>query len=148
MADRIPCDHPTIRTLRGQLERHGGSRLRIRLAGDDAAALPTDEVVRVIVAETTRFSRPTPGPHDGSVIITGVYDSPSVARNPGSGTDRLQPWLRDLGRRAGQSVLVDVVEPGVAYGLREPGEHTVYTGIEGPKPDLASIARALEDEDR
>jgi len=44
----------------------------------------------------------------------------------------------------GQSVLVDVIEPGFKYGLREPGQRAFYDATESPDGNLADIAEQLD----
>jgi hypothetical protein len=75
--------------------------------------------------------------------VAGAYETPDMAR-AGDGTDHLGPWLESTGRSAGSTVLLDAIEPGFAYGLREPGERAIYDAVEKPSDSLASIARDLE----
>ncbi len=70
---------------------------------------------------------------------------PDLARNPGEGENRLSEWFADSNRSFGQSVLIDVVEKGFKYGIREPGSRAVYEATEAPNGNLADIAQQVED---
>ncbi len=145
MADRVQSDHPSVRTVRGTLaETPSGSR--IELPEDDRESFPVDEVVRIVHDGDERFAA-IERALTGETVISGIYDSPRFAREPGSGTDRFPAWVEGHGIRAGGSVLVDVVEPGFLYGLREPGESAVYTAREPPSESLSAIAADLEERD-
>lgn len=154
--DRIASDNPAIETLRTTVARHGGTRKRIELpaatdgnadgdagAADSEAIPPIDEVVRLVIDGTTYHARIEGGFADADPYVAGAYETPDMAR-AGDGTDHLGPWLESTGRSAGSTVLLDAIEPGFAYGLREPGERAIYDAVEKPSDSLASIARDLE----
>lgn len=138
--DRISSENPAVETLRARVARHGARRKRVDLPEE---SLPEGEVVRVVIDGTTYHARIQGGfaddPH-----ISGAYETPEMARES-TGTNRLQEWIDRIERPVGGSVLVDVIEPGFAYGLREPGEEAVYEAVEKPNESLANIARGLED---
>lgn len=138
--DRIASDNPAIETLRATVARHGGTRKRVELPAD---AAPTDEVVRLVLDGTTYHARIEGGFADADPYVAGAYDTPGGARS-GNGSDRLQAWLDSEDRSPGSTVLLDVIEPEFAYGLRKPGEEVVYDAVEKPSDSLASIARDLE----
>lgn len=141
--DRIASDNPAIETIRATVARHGGSRKRIEIPED--ATLPIDEVVRLVIDGATYHARIEGGFADADPYVAGAYDTPGGARSAdGNGPDHLQPWLESTDRSVGSSVLVDVIEPDFAYGLRAPGEETVYDAVEKPDDNLAAIARDLE----
>ncbi len=75
--------------------------------------------------------------------INGAYDNARLARER-TGEDRLEEWRRSTEIDYGRSVLVDVVESGFLYGVREPGERVVYEAVESPDDSLAAIARDLD----
>ncbi|MFB6270406.1 MAG: hypothetical protein ABEH83_10705, partial [Halobacterium sp.] len=81
----------------------------------------------------------------GQPVVRGVYDSPSLARDPGTAPDRLAAWIADNDLDAGRSVHVDVVEPGFKYGVRAPGESATYEAVSSPDDSLADIAASLEE---
>lgn len=140
MTDRVPSD--ALDTVRGTLARRGAtSRLGVRLPDD--ADLPTGEVVRIILDGSERHARFDARP-DGGVTIPGIYDSPSLARDPSGGSDRLREWVEDRTLEAGRTVHLDEIDAGFAYGLRGPGEQTVYDSLESPDDSLASIAENAE----
>ena len=163
MADRISSDHPTVSTIRAKaVATPSGWRVEIPpeavddVSTDDVPAadvstadvptgdIPTDDVVRVVCDDVERFARFDLALDDETTILRAVYDSPSHARSPGEGTDRLGDWLESTGFSDGGSVLLDVIEPGFQYGLRAPGTETVYTAKQPPNDSLASIAEDLE----
>lgn len=139
--DRISSENPAVETLRAQVARHGARRKRLDLP---AEALPEDEPLRFVIEGTTYYAVVQGGfgddPH-----ISGAYETPDMARE-GSGTNHLEEWLKTVDRPVGGSVLVDIIEPEFAYGLREPGEEVVYEAVEKPKDSLANIARNLEEQ--
>ncbi|ADJ16361.1 DUF7112 family protein [Halalkalicoccus jeotgali] len=138
--DRISSENPAVETLRATVARHGARRKRVDLRED---SLPEGEVVRLVIDGTTYHARVEGGFADGP-HLSGAYDTPDMARE-GSGTNRLDEWLDAAERPVGSSVLVDVIEPEFAYGLREPGTEVVYEAVEKPKASLANIARELEE---
>mgnify|MGYP000276436339 CR=1 FL=1 len=145
MADRISSDHASLPTVRATLARSGAlDRPKVDISGDAADRFPAEEVVRVVADETeyrARIESPLTG--DGREI-RGLYETPEFARNPGEGENLLGEWVDSTGVEFGQSVLVDVVEPGFKYGLREPGERAFYDATESPDDSLADIAESLD----
>lgn len=141
MSERVPHDHPSVDTVAGELRRAGGTkRLRVHLPVD---AVPTGEVVRVVLDGTTRRGRFED--RGDEAVLRGVYDTPDEARDPGDAPDRLREWIGDRSLDAGRTVHVDEVDAGFRYGLRGPGESAVYADRGSPDDDLASIARDLTD---
>ena len=143
MTDRLPSDHPSVETVRATLARRGRTRSRLELPADDRFPLTTirlalDGDVFHTCIERTRTS---------GVAIDGAYDNARLARER-DGEDRLEAWRRSSGIDYGRSVLVDVVEAGFLYGVREPGERVVYDAVESPDEGLAAIARDLETDER
>ena len=148
MADRIPSDHSSLTTVRATLVQSGGlDRPKIEVPDtddDDADRFPGNELVRVVAADTEYRARiETPLTGDGREI-RGLYETPTLARNPEEGENRLADWADQTGVEFGQSVLVDVIEAGFKYGLREPGERAFYEATESPDDGLADIAQQLD----
>ncbi|SEO32743.1 hypothetical protein SAMN05216388_101138 [Halorientalis persicus] len=141
MSDRLPSDHDAVETHRASLERVGRTD-RPKVVVPDDAAVPTDEVVRVVIDGRTCHARIETS-LQGDTEITGAYDTPTLARDPGDGENRLQTWVSDADVTVGGSVLLDVVTEGFKYGLRAPGERTVYEATEQPSDSLSSIADEL-----
>lgn len=145
MSQRVPSDHDAIDTYRATLDRVGRTDRRQVLIPEGATdAVPTEEVVRVVIEETTYHSR-VATTLDGTPALTGAYDTPTLARSPGDGTDHLSEWLATTGVAVGDSVVLDVVTPGFMLGLRAPGERAVYEATDPPSDSLSAIARDLED---
>lgn len=144
MTQRVSSD--TTDTVRATVIRSGATdHPCIEIPAEDADAFPTEEVVRFVIDEReyrAKIERPLTG---DELLVRGVYDSPRLARNPGDGENRLVEWFDGSTRDFDQSVLLDVVERGYQYGLREPGDRTVYHAAETPDESLASIAEGTED---
>ncbi|MFC4548841.1 MULTISPECIES: DUF7112 family protein [Halorussus] len=145
MADRISSDNASLTTVRATLVRSGAlDRPKVELPAEHAESFPTDDVVRV-VADDTEYRATVEAPLTGDGReIRGLYDTPRLARNPGEGENRLAEWLEGTNLDFGQSVLVDVVEAGFKYGLREPGQRAVYEATEAPDSSLADIAKDID----
>lgn len=135
----------TVETVTGTVARAGGTRRHeLRLPADAAADFPDGDVVRLVVdgSEYHAQLRHTDG---GEPVIRGAYDSPTLARDPGSATNRLAAWLEDGPLDAGRSVHVDIVEPGFKYGVRAPGESATYAAPSPPDDSLSAIAESLDE---
>jgi len=144
MVDRVASDHPSMRTVDGNLVSHGpGNRPAVELSDPDV--LPTGEVVRLVVDGTERFAEPRSLAGE-TVRISGAFDAPDHARNPADRPNRLLEWLDRAELAIGRTVHVDVVDEGLKYGLRAPGERVVYDAPETPDDSLASIAAQLEED--
>lgn len=142
MADRVAGDHPSVTTLRGELVRRGGTRRpAVELPREDRDALPAEGTVRLVVDGRQR--RAPVGERGGTRAFLGAYDNARQARER-DGPDRLAEWVDDRELAFGRSVLVDVVEPGEAYGLRVPGEDAVYAVGRRPPDALRRIAEDLD----
>ncbi len=141
MSDRLPSDHDAVETHRASLERVGRTD-RPKVVVPDDAAVPTDELVRIVVDDRTYHARiETSLQRDPE--ITGAYDTPTLARDPGDGENRLETWVESADVTVGGSVLLDVVTEGFQYGLRAPGERAVYDATEAPSDSLSAIADEL-----
>ena len=142
MADRVAGDHPSVTTLRGALVRRGGTRRpAVEVPADDRDALPTGGTVRLVVDGRERHA--PVGERGETRAFLGAYDNARLARER-DGRERLARWVEARGIEFGRTVLVDVVEPGDAYGLRTPGEEAVYEVERGPAESLRRIAEDLE----
>ena len=141
MPDRVGSDHPTVTTLRGRLARRGGTRRPAVEVPDAGDALPTEGTVRLVVDGRTRHAPIVE--QGGAPTIVGAYDNARLARER-RGDDRLAAWVAANDVAMGRSVLVDVVEAGAVYGLRLPGETSVYEVERGPADSLRRIAEGLD----
>lgn len=140
MGERVASENPSVRTLRGRLGRRGGTRRpAVELPAEEREQLPADGTVRLVIDGATRFA--PVGDRGETRAFFGAYDNARLARDR-DGTDRLGEWVDERALDFGRSIAVDVVEPGEVYGLRVPGEDTVYE-VEAP-PD-ASLRRIAED---
>lgn len=140
--NRIPSDHASIESVRAQVVRHGGGRGRLEIPN---GVLPdADGMMRVVIDEEIRFGSIVTNAGEEDDWLTGVYDSPRLARS-GSGENALDQWLEDHDRSIGSSVHVDIITHGYAIGLRAPGDRELYPSVESPSSSLDAIARSLED---
>ena len=144
MPDRVAHDHRTVETLDATLGRYGGTRRpEIRLPETDAVSV--GEVIRIVLDGSeyrTQIERRT----NGLPVINGAYETPRLARNPGSAADALQSWVADRDLDFGRTVHVDIVDPNHKIGLRAPGESATYTTTARPDDSLAAIAKDLEEQ--
>ena len=144
MPTRLPSDSETVDTARAELVRLGSARRQgIRLPAAATDALEAGDVIRLVFDDSEYHAAVA---EDGrGLVIHGAYDNKRLARSTGEGDNRLAEWLRDLGRESGNSVAFDTVVDGQQYGLRAPGERTVYTVSRGPRDSLAEIAENLDE---
>ena len=141
MVERVPSDHPSVDTHRGELARSGGTtRPCLRLPDDLAVA--DGDVIRLVVDGDERYAQVRTD-RDGR-FVRGAFHNRAVAGERDAGENHLLAWLDDLGRGPGDSVDLDVVDPGELYGVRAPGERVVYEASRGPDESLASIAEDLD----
>jgi len=141
MAERVTSED--VRTVATVLERYG-STSRPQLRVEEADAVPTGEVVRLVVDGSERRARFVESA-GGDVVLRGAFGSPRLARTPGEGEDYLRSWLDSTDLDFGRTVHLDVVTPEYKYGVRAPGERATYEATERPDSGLAAIARDVED---
>ncbi|TKX74099.1 hypothetical protein EXE46_10740 [Halorubrum sp. GN11_10-6_MGM] len=153
---RVPSDGEDVSSVRVSLARSGGTRRPcVRLPDDDALdgrvesgtcdALGVDagDLIRVAFDGTEYHARVASDSRGR--LLRGAYDNRRLAREGGEGTNRLVEWLDANGREPGEGVVLDVVVSGEQYGLRIPGERTVYDAARGPPSSLADIARDVNE---
>lgn len=139
----VPHDHPSVDTVRASVERRGAG-VRIAIPDAERERFPVDTVVTVVLDGSERHARVESHLTEDRLLLSGAYDTPDLARDPGSDPDRLGEWLADRGREAGDSVLIDVVAAGERYGLRGPRESTTYRDRPARDEGLASIAEDVD----
>lgn len=145
MTDRVPSDHESVATIRATVERVGRTdRRKVIVPAQESDVLPEGDVVRLVFDDATYHAQVATD-FDGVPELTGAFDSPTLARAPGDGDNRLASWLERTAVEDGGSVMLDVVTEDYTYGLREPGERTVYEATEPPSESLSSIARNLDE---
>ncbi|MFB6305121.1 MAG: hypothetical protein ABEH47_08135 [Haloferacaceae archaeon] len=141
--ERVPSDHPSVTSHRARVARYGGTRrpcLRLPEAVDAGDA--EGETIRLVIDGAERHAR-VEADAEGR-LLAGAYDNPRLARER-EGENRLVAWLRDVDRDPGESVALDAVVDDL-YGVRAPGERTVYEATRGPDDSLAAIAERVDDE--
>ena len=142
MPERVPSDHSSVTTLRAHLARSGGTR-RPCLRLPDAAAVEAGDVVRLLLDGVTAHARvdaDTTG-----ALIRGAYDNERLVRSPREGDNRLVGWCDAHGREPDDAVELDELDPGFCYGLRDPGDRTVYDVPARPDESLRDIATSLRE---
>lgn len=152
---RVPSDDGSVASVRVDVVRSGGTRRPcVRLPDDDdldrrvesgscaSLSLAGGDLVRVVIDREEYHARIVADATGR--LIRGAFDSRRLARTPGDGENRLVEWLAERDREPGDSVVLDVVVPGDQYGLRVPGERTVYDARRGPRSSLADIAEDLD----
>ncbi|MFB6097274.1 MAG: hypothetical protein ABEJ74_07795 [Haloferacaceae archaeon] len=142
MPDRVPNDHPSVRTFRAHLARSGGTH-RPCLRLPDEVDLAAGDVIRLVL-DGTQYHAPVSEDAQG-LLVRGAFDNRRLARAAGEGENRLVEWAAAHDRDPGDAVDLDEVQAGYLYGLRVPGERAVYEATERPNQSLADIARDLED---
>lgn len=143
MVERVPNDHPSIHTVRTTVVQTATAR-HLQVPETDHDQVPRDEVVRVVLDGEERFMRPAHRLGSDDLTIAGIFETPSFARTPGEGTNLLASWLEAADVGVGTSVLLDVIEPDFQYGIRTPGESTIYRVADPPSKSLSSIADDLD----
>ncbi|MGZ0748307.1 DUF7112 family protein [Haloparvum sp. AD34] len=152
---RLPSDDPSLASVRVRVARSGGTRRPcVRLPADGELAdrlesssretldVEASDLIRVIIDRDEYHAR-VDADTQGR-LLRGAFDNRRLARTSGEGENRLVEWLTAHGREEGDALLLDVVAPGDAYGLRLPGERTVYDVDAGPRDSLADIARDVD----
>jgi len=131
-----------VETARATVARHGGPRSR-RLRLPDDVAVSAGDLLRVTVDGRDGFGR-VDADAEGE-YLGGVYANRRLARTDDEGEDRLAAWLADAGVDPGESVALDVLDPGHHYGLRQPGDRVVYAVADRRDDSLAGIAERVGD---
>lgn len=141
MTERIPSDHATVDSHRVELGAVGRTG-RAQLPLPDAVDCTAGDPIQLSVGGDRLFAVPESTLGD-DLVVRGAYANRRVARER-SGTDRLSEWLDETGHGPGSTLLLDVVTPGYAFGLREPGTRTVYEATDPPTDSLSDIAESLD----
>ncbi|OSP10620.1 hypothetical protein B9H04_02545 [Halorubrum ezzemoulense DSM 17463] len=152
---RVPSDGEDVSSVRVSLARSGGTRRPcVRLPDDDALdgrvasgacdapGVSQGDLIRVATGRDEYHARVAADSRGR--LLRGAFDNRRLARESGEGTNRLVEWRDANGREPGESVVLDVVVSGELYGLRIPGERTVYDADRGPRSSLADIARDVD----
>ncbi|SFR46811.1 DUF7112 family protein [Halorubrum sodomense] len=156
---RVPSDGEDVSSIRVSLARSGGTRRPcVRLPDDDAldgrvesGADRLDDGLGVSAGDLVRIAFDREEYHarvaadSRGRLLRGAFDNRRLARDAGEGANRLVEWLDANDREPGDSVVLDVVVSGELYGLRIPGDRTVYDANRGPRSSLADIARDVDE---
>ncbi len=153
---RVSSDDESVASVRARIARSGGTRqLCVRLPDDgvvpkrldsgrcNALELSVGDTVRLTIGRETFHARVDRS--GGRRSFHGAFENRRLARTPGEGPNRLREWIADGDGEDGDVVVLDVLVPGEAYGLRRPGDRTVYTVRRGPRSSLSDIAERLDE---
>lgn len=143
MSGAVPSDHPTVDSHRvsvGQVGRTG----RPELVLPDELGVESGDVLYLSLDGEGAYAEVT-ATLDGDRAIRGAFANRRLARAD-EGADRLDAWLDERDLETGETVVLDVLTAGFAYGLREPGARVVYSPPDPPDSSLADIASSLTEE--
>jgi hypothetical protein len=140
VTDAIPSDHPAVDSYRVELSAVG-STTRAQLPLPPELDCEEGDFVRLVVADQQTHTRVVSS-LAGERAIQAAYANKQLARTDG-GTDLLGKWLDSAGFGPGSTLVIDVLTPEYAYGLRVPGERVVYDPVEKPDSSLSDIAESL-----
>jgi hypothetical protein len=140
VTDAIPSDHPAVDSYRVELAAVGSTN-RAQLSLPAELDCAEGDFVRLVVADQQTHAKVV-STLAGERAIRAAYANKRLARTDG-GTDRLREWLDSAGFGPGSTLVLDVLTPGYAYGLRVPGERVVYDPVEKPDSSLSDIAESL-----
>jgi len=141
MPERVPSDHPSVRTYRAEVARSGGTRRPCVRPVESVPDLADGDLIRLVLDGTTYHARVVADAT--GLVFRGAYDNKRLARDPGTAENRLVEWVERSDREIGSAVDLDEIEPGYLYGVREPGERVVYETVRKPDDSLSSIAEKL-----
>lgn len=142
MTDRIPSDHDTVSTHRVSLSSVGRTS-RVQVSLPDGLSCEPFDVVSLSLSGRNYHSQ-LQRAVSGDLVVRGAFDNRRLAKADG-GDNRFQEWVTDAGRGPGDSLELDVLREGFAYGLRVPGERVIYEPPEPQRSSLTDIAESLEE---
>ncbi len=143
MTDRLTSE--AADSHRATLVRSGGG---LGVAVPEPTRLTASDEFRLTIDGTDRHARV--GTRAAGPVVRGAYDTRGDLRRLDDRsttvdlTNRLRLWLDTLDRDPGDSVLLDVVDPGHHYGLRAPGDRAVYVLRSRRDDSLSDIADSLD----
>lgn len=144
MPDAVPSDHDAVESHRISLSSVGRTN-RLQLPLPEELSCGPGDIVSLSLAGDGRFAAVTTT-LGGEPAIRDAFPTRRLARTDGEGTDELASWLDSVGLDAGDTLVLDVLTDGYAYGLREPGTRVVYSPPDQPDSSLAAIARDVTEE--
>ena len=141
MTDRLPSDHPVVDSHRLRLEAVGStSRPQVPLPA--AVSVDAGTFVRLSLGGETETHAEVVSTLRGGRAVRAARANRRLART-GEGANLLGEWLDAGDHGPGDTLVLDVLTEGYAYGLREPGDRIVYAPVEPPDSSLADIAESL-----
>jgi hypothetical protein len=144
VTDRVSSENASVETVRATLASAGATgRPRIAVPEEAAGQFPADDLVTLVLGGKVYHARIDVA-LDDSLEIRGAYDNRRLAR-AADGENRLVEWANEEDVDVGRSVLLDTVVAGERYGVRKPGETTVYEVPETTgNATLDEIAQSLD----
>lgn len=141
MSDSVPSDHPSVDSHRIELAAVGSTG-RPQLLCPSPLDCASGDFVRLTIDGTTTHAAVV-STLAGDTAVREAYANRSLART-GEGRDILGEWLAATDNGPGDTLVLDVLTEGYAYGLREPGQRVVYEPVEEPDSSLVDIAESLD----
>lgn len=142
MTERVSSDHDTVESHRVHLSTVGRTS-RFQLPLPDELSCETGDVVSLSLAGDQAYAE-VETTLDGDPAVRGAFADRNLARSR-NGEDEFDGWLQGTDATAGDPLVLDVLTPGYAYGLRFPGDRVVYVAPEKPDSSLQSIAQDLDE---
>ena len=149
MTDSVPSDHPSLSSHRVNLSPVGHTG-RVQILLPDECTVSDGDVVCLSLAGKNCYSRITTT-LAGERTVRGAFANRRLAREEDEAREdenQFLEWVREAGFDAGDALVFDVITEGHVYGLRPPGERTVYRPPDPPDSSLADIARSLGSDSR
>jgi len=141
VTDRVPSDNPSVDSYGVTLDSVGSTN-RPQLVLPTELCCERGDFVRLVTDED-RAHAEVVSALDGSHAIRAAYSDRAAARH-GDGPDLLGCWLDEHDVGPGDTLVIDVLTEGYAYGLREPGDRVIYEPPRRPDASLSDIAESLE----
>jgi hypothetical protein len=141
VTERVPSDHDTVESHRVHLSTVGRTG-RFQLSLPAELSCETGDVVSLSLAGDQAYAE-VETTLDGEPAVRGAFADRNLARSR-NGANEFDDWLQDAGAAAGDPLVLDVLTPEYAYGLRLPGDRVVYVAPEKPESSLQSIAQNLD----
>lgn len=144
MPDAVPSDHDAVDHHRVRLSQVGRTN-RLQVPLPDGLPCEPGDVVSLSLSGDGAFTQVTTT-LGGDPAVRDAFPTRRLARTDDADADVLANWFDEHSVGAGDTLVLDVLTEGYAYGLREPGSRVVYAPPEKPDSSLTDIARSITEE--